>query len=142
MKVTVVLGVMALLSSPAWVSQGLETVRSIGENTKAIEEIREIVGGMNVLFGNAEVLEEGQTMTASVNVNSEARRWARSGRRLEIINTGDRRQMSVTVTVNGKFEAEPNVFLYMSRASGSAIGARPGEKVQVSIEAADEKRAD
>lgn len=128
-----------------WIPAVYGTVTSIGINSEgiaanktAISEVTETLGGMGVLFGNAEILEEGQTHTASVNTNSDARRWSAPGTRLQVINTGDRRKMSTVVTVEGKFEDDPSIFLFLSRSSGSAIGAAPGDKVQVSIEEAQE----
>ena len=142
MKISVTLGVLALLSSPVWVVQVYATVVSIGENTKAIAELVEIVGGMGQLFGNALILEGGTAMTASVNVHSDAVRWYKPGRRLTVTNTGDRREMSVNVTVEGKFEGEPHLFLNLSRAAGLAVGASSGEEIQVAIEPFDEKSDD
>jgi len=50
--------------------------------------------------------------------------------------------MSVIVTVEGKFEGEPFLFLNMSRAAGRAIGARPGDEIQVAIEPYTEEKTD
>lgn len=131
-----------------WIPAAYGTVTSIGTNSEgiatnktAIIEITETLGGMGVLFGNAEIQEGGLTLTASVNTDSDARRWAAQGTRLQVINIGDRRKMSAIVTVEGKFEDDPSIFLFLSRASGSAIGAAPGEKVVVSIEAPPENNA-
>jgi len=140
MKLSVALGVIVVLSSPVWISQGWATVNSIGANTKAITanvtaitELTESLGGMTQLFGNAEVLGVGDVMTAAINTHSDAVRF-KPGQRLVVTNTGDRREMSVTLTVEGKFESEPHVFLNLSRNAGRALGARPGDTIQVAIE--------
>ena len=141
-QATVVLLVLGITSSWIWIPVVYGTVMSVGENTKAIAELVEIVGGMGQLFGNAEILGGGERMTASINVHSDAGRWSKSGRRLTVTNTGDRREMSVNVTVEGKFEGEPHLFLNLSRAAGEAIGAKPGDEIQVAIELFEENPAD
>lgn len=141
-------GVIAM--SWYWVPAIYGTVLSIGENKVdiannglAIRELSETLGGMAQIFGNAEILENGTTLSVSVNIHSDAGRWSRPGQQLQVINTGDRREMSVIVSVEGKFEGEPHLFLTMSRAAGRAIGANPGDEIQVAIQAADdEKRGD
>ena len=137
---------LAILSAPAWISYSVLTVLSVGRNTVAITantetitELAETLGGMNQLFGNAQILENGQSLTVTINVHSDAGRWSQRGRRLIVVNTGDSREMSTTVTVEGKFEGEPHLFLNMSRAAGRAIGASPGDEIQVSIQPADDK---
>jgi len=133
-QATVVLLVLGITSSWYWIPAVYGTAKSIGENTRAIAELVEVVGGMGQLFGNAKILEGGTEMTASVNVHSDAVRWYQPGRRLTVTNTGDPREMSVNVTVEGKFEGEPHLFLNLSRAAGEAVGASPGEEIQVAIE--------
>ena len=135
---------LTILSSPVWLSYSVLTVLSVGENkiaietnTSAITGLTETLGGMSQIFGNAEVQENGTTLTASVNTRSDAGRYSQPGRRLTVINTGSRREMSVIVTVEGKFEGEPFLFLNMSRAAGRAIGAQPGDEIQVAIEPYD-----
>jgi hypothetical protein len=132
-----------------WIPAIYGTVLTIGENKADIETVRlsvveltETLGGMAQIFGNAEILENGTTLSVSVNIHSDAGRWSRPGQQLQVINTGDRREMSVIVTVEGKFEGEPHLFLTMSRAAGRAIGANPGDQIQVAVQAADEKRGD
>jgi len=149
MKITVLLGMSVILGSPVWISQGYATLKSIGENqaaivalTETVTEITETLGGMDQIFGNAEIQENGTTLTVAVNVHSQAGRYSQPGKRLTIINTGSRRQMSVIVTVEGKFEGEPHLFLNMSRAAGRAVGAAPGDQIQVAIEPVEEERAD
>lgn len=117
----------------------------------ALTELAETVGGMDQLFGNAEILPGGDDFTASVNIHSDAVRWYQTGRRLTVTNTGDRREMSVTVTVEGKFEGEPHLFLNLSAAAGRAIGAPPRSpedenqdpvEIQISVELFREEKAD
>ncbi len=132
---------LAILSSPVWLSYSVLTVLSVGKNTTAIaanttsiEGLTETLGGMQVIFGNADIQMNGQALTASVNIHSDAGRWSKPGTRLHVTNTGSRREMSVHVTVAGKFEDEPHVFLNMTSAAGRAVGAQPGDQIQVSIE--------
>lgn len=106
----------------------------IASNSKAIGELTETLGGMGQLFGNAEILDAGDTMTAQVNIHSDARRYSEPGSRLVLTNTGDRRKMSVTITVDGKFESEPHIFLTLSRAAGTRLGAAPEDVIQIMIE--------
>ncbi len=141
MKITVLLGMAVILGSPVWITQGYQTLKAIGENSKAIvavtktvTELAATVGGMSQIFGNAEIQENGTTLTASVNTRSDAGRYSQPGRRLTVINTGSRQERSVIVTVEGKFEGEPYLFLNMSRAAGRAIGAQPGDEIQVAVE--------
>ncbi len=141
MKITVLLGMAVIFGSPVWVTKGYQTLRAIGENSIAIialgetvTGITETLGGMEQIFGNAEIRENGTTLTVAVNVHSEAGRYSQPGRRLTITNTGDPREMSVQVTVEGKFEGEPHLFLHMSRAAGRGVGAVPGDQIQVAIE--------
>ena len=131
---------LAILSSPVWISYSVFTVLAVGENSAAITanskvilELTEAMGGMTQLFGNAEILEVGEVMTAAINTHSDAVRF-KPGQRLVVTNTGDRREMSVTLIVEGKFESEPHVFLNLSRNAGRALGARPGDTIQVAIE--------
>lgn len=145
MKISVTLGILLVLSSPVWVSQGYSTMMSIGENTKAISanaaliaELAITLGGMGQLFGNAEILDVGEVMTAAINTHSDAVRF-KPGQRLIVTNTGDRREMSVTLVIEGKFESEPHVFLNLSKNAGRALGAMPGETIQVAIEPVQEK---
>jgi len=132
-----------------WIPAAYGFVTSVGENTADIETVRvsvveltETLGGMAQIFGNAEILENGTTLSVSVNIHSDAGRWSKPGTRLQVINTGDRREMSVIVSVGGKFEGEPHLFLNMSRAAGRAIGANPGDEIQVAVEAAPVERGD
>ncbi len=142
-------GVIAM--SWYWIPAIYGTVLTIGENKADIETVRlsvveltETLGGMAQIFGNAEIQENGTTLSVSVNIHSDAGRWSKPGTMLTVVNTGDRREMSVIVAVEGKFEGEPHLFLNMSRAAGRAIGANPGDEIQVSIEAAaaNEQRGD
>jgi len=140
-------GVIAM--SWYWIPAIYGTVLTIGENKADIETVRlsvvelsETLGGMAQIFGNAEILENGTTLSVSVNIHSDAGRWSKPGTRLTVVNTGDQREMSVIVRVEGKFEGEPHLFLNMSQAAGRAVGAVPGDQIQVSIEAANERRAD
>ena len=144
-KVSVVVIVGLLFSSPVWVSRVYSAVTSIGENTKEISanskliaELAITLGGMGQLFGNAEVLDVGDTMTASYNTHSDAVRF-KPGQRLIVTNTGDRREMSVTLVIEGKFESEPHIFLNLSKNAGRALGATPGDMVQIAIEPVEEK---
>lgn len=136
-----------IASSWIWVPAIYGTVLDIGENKAdiasnglAITELATTLGGMDQIFGNAEIQENGTSLTVSVNVHSSAVRWSQPGQRLQVINTGDRREMSVIVTVEGKFEDEPHIFLNMSRAAGRAVGASPGDQIQVAVEAVDEEK--
>lgn len=138
-----------IATSWIWIPAMIGTVNSIGENTKDIATLRssvtglaEVVGGMGEIFGIAEILENGQDLTVSVNVHSDAGRYSRLGRRLLVTNIGSRREMSVTVTVAGNFEEESHLFLNLSRAAGRAIGADPGDEINVSVEPAPETRSD
>jgi len=97
---------------------------------------------MGQLFGNALILENGVALTASVNIHSDAGRWSKRGTRLVVTNTGDRSAMTVTITVEGKYEGEPHQFLNMSRAAGRAVGANPGDQIQVAIEEVQEQKTD
>ncbi len=150
MKITVLLGMSVILGSPAWAPTLYQTLKAIGENSEAIvavtatvTKLAATVGGMDQIFGNAEIQENGTTLTASVNTRSDAGRYSQPGRRLTVINTGSRREMSVIVTVEGKFEGESHIFLNMSRAAGRAMGAQPGDEIQVAIEPyIEEKRSD
>lgn len=139
MKLAVTLAVLVTLSSPVWVSSGIATVTSIGANTAAVakitvtvQELTVLVGDMGQVFGNAEILDVGDTLTAAVNLHSDAVRF-KPGQTLEITNTGDRRQMTAVVTVEGKFESDPFTLLNLSRAAGRALGARPEDKIQIAI---------
>lgn len=147
MKLSVLLGMSVILGSPVWVSQGYTTIKSISENRVAIvalgetvTEMSETLGGMDQIFGNADILENGANLTVSVNVHSQAGRYSQPGRRLTVTNTGDRREMSVIVSVEGKFEGEPHLFLSMSHAAGRAIGAQSGDEIQIAIAPVKEKR--
>lgn len=140
MNVTVFISVSLFFSAWYWIPAAYSTVTAIGENStsvetneKAIEELAVIVGDMGQLFGNAEILDVGDGLTAQVNIHSDARRYSEPGTRLVLTNTGDRRKMSVTVEVDGKFESEPHIFLSISRASGRRVGANPGDVIQVMI---------
>ena len=143
MKVSVALGLFVIFSSPLWISQGVATVNSIGENTiaiaaniKAINALTESVGGMVQLFGNAEVLEDGSQLTTAINTYSDAVRF-REGQRLIVTNTSDRSETTIRVTVLGKFESDPFHLLNLSAAAGRAIRASQ-DKIQVAIEPAEE----
>ena len=149
MKIAVIIGVLAFFGSPGWIYGIYTTVTAIGKNTAAIETVTEslaemsvTLGGMGQLFGNAMILENGVALTASVNIHSDAGRWSKQGTRLVVTNTGDRSAMTVTLTVEGKFEGEPHQFLNMSRAAGRAVGANPGDQIQVAIEQVQEQNTD
>lgn len=129
-----------ILTSPGWISYSVLTVLAVGQNSEAtavnaeaIKGLTAVVGGMTQLFGNAEILDVGDVMTAAINTHSDAVRF-KPGQRLVVTNTGDRREMSVTLIVEGKFESEPHVFLNLSRNAGRALGASPGEMIQVAVE--------
>ena len=139
MNVSVALGILVITTSWAWIPATYSTVRSISENSSAvvsnaaaISELAEVVGDMGQLFGNAEILDVGDTMTAQINIHSDAVRF-KPGQRLDVTNTGDRREMSVTVEVDGKFESDPYHFLNLSRSAGVRLGARPEDTIQVMI---------
>ena len=140
MKLAVLLGFAVILGSPGWGWGVYNTVKSVGENSEAIIALTETVteltatlGGMGQLFGNAEILDVGDTMTAAYNTHSDAVRF-KPGQRLVVTNTGDRREMSVTLVIEGKFESEPHIFLNLSKNAGRALGATPGDTIQVAIE--------
>lgn len=143
-------GVISIIATSfIWIPAVIGTVRtittnkdSIEVNAAAISELAVTLGGMGEIFGGANILENGQELTVIVNVHSDAGRYFQPGRRLTVTNTGDSREMSVTVEVAGKFEGEPHMFLNMTRAAGRAIGANPGDEIQVSIEPAQERRSD
>jgi len=137
---------LAVLTSPGWISYSVLTVLAVGENSRAvlanaeaIKELTAVVGGMAQLFGNAEILDIGETMTASINTHSDAVRF-KPGQNLVVTNTGDRRAMSVRLIVEGKFESQPHIFLNLSRNAGRALGASPGETIQVAIEPLQEEK--
>jgi len=139
MKLSVTLGVLFVLSSPVWISQGWATVNSIGANSQAISanavaigELTEVVGGMIQIFGNAEILENGAALTAAINTHSNAVRF-REGQQLRVTNTSDRSETTITIVVQGKFEDEPHLLLNLSAAAGRAIRASEKE-IQVAIE--------
>ena len=141
MKLSVTLAIIATLSSPVWVKSGIATITSIGANTAAvarntvaIQGLTVLVGDMGQVFGNAEILDVGDTLTAAINLHSDAVRF-KPGQTLEITNTGDRRQMTAIVIVEGKFESDPFTLLNLSMAAGRALGARPEDKIQIAIEA-------
>jgi len=149
LQVSVWGAISIIATSWIWIPAVIGTVSSIGENTKdittlrsSVNELAVTVGGMGTIFGNASVHENGQDLTVIVNVHSDAGRYFQPGRRLTVTNTGDSREMSVTVEVAGKFEGEPHLFLNLTRAAGRAIGADPGDEIQVSIEPAPERRSD
>ena len=139
MKLSVTLGVLFVLSSPVWVSQGWATISSISGNTAAIEanaeaikDLAEALGGMTMLFGNAEILPDGSSLTAAINLHSDAVRF-REGQRLLVTNTSDRGQTQITLTVQGKFEDAPHLLLNLSAGAGRALRAST-DQIQVAIE--------
>ncbi len=130
---------LAILTSPGWISGAILTYLAVGENVEAIAanstaiiELTETLGGMNQLFGNAEILENGTELTASINTHSNAVRF-REGQELRVTNTSDRTETTITIIVRGKFEDEPHLLLNLSSASGRAIRASAKE-IQVAIE--------
>lgn len=137
-SVWAIIGTIA--TSIYWIPIVYGTVTAVGKNSMtgetnrtAIAELAVIVGDMGVLYGNAEILDVGDTLTAQVNFHSDARRYSEPGTRLVLTNTGDGRKMSATVEVDGKFEGEPHIFLNLSRAAGRRVGASPGDLIQVMI---------
>ncbi len=143
MNTSVILAVGAILSSPAWVGGFIKQHQQIDDNAAAIvtngaaiQSLVETVGDMGLLFGNAEIMEVGAGLTASINLHSDAVRF-KQGQRLEITNTGDRRQMTTTVTVDGKFESEPFTLLNLSNQAGRAVGAGSGDRIQVMVKTID-----
>jgi len=139
MNVSVILSVSLLASSPYSIPKVIETVRAIGTNTEAVVtnstaifELTELLGDMGQLFGNGEISDVGDVMTAQINIHSDAVRF-KPGQRIVVTNTGDRREMSATVEVAGKFESEPHIFLILTRGAGRALGAQPGETIQIMI---------
>ena len=79
MQVTVwsMTGIIAM--SWYWIPAIYGTVVTIGENKADIETVRlsvveltETLGGMAQIFGNAEILENGTTLSVSVNIHSDA----------------------------------------------------------------------
>ena len=137
-SVWAIIGTIA--SSIYWIPIVYGTVTAVGENSEAvgknktaIEELGVIVGDMGQLYGNAEIQAVGDTLTAQVNIHSDARRYSEPGTRLVLTNTGDPRKMSATVVVDGKFESEPHIFVTLTRAAGRRVGANPGDLIQVMI---------
>ena len=45
--------------------------------------------------------------------------------------------MTVTVTVDGKFESEPFTLLNLSNAAGRAVGASSRDRIQVMVKTID-----
>jgi hypothetical protein len=136
-----------ILTSPGWIGYSVLTVLSVGENTaaiavnsKSIGDLAEAVGGMAQLFGNAEVMANGTSLTAAINTHSNAVRF-REGQRLLVTNTSDRGQTQITLTVQGKFEGEAHLLLNLSAVAGRALRASTDE-IQVAIEPEPEKKAD
>lgn len=130
---------LAILSSPAWISYSVMTVLAVGENTKmiteygeAIKELTEAVAGMAQLHGNAGILENGARLTAAINTSSPATRFDQ-GQRLQVTNRSDQSRAIITITVEGSFESDPYHLLDLSAASGRALRASE-KKIQVAIE--------
>ena len=138
---------VAVLSLPVWGSSAVFTYLAVGENveaitvnSKAINELTEAIGGMSQLFGNAEILENGSSLTAAINTSSNAVRFE-EGQQLLVTNKTDQSRATITITVQGKFESGPFHLLDLSAASGRAL--RASEKtIQVVIEPVPEKKAD
>ncbi len=138
---------LAVLSMPVWGSSAIYTYLAVGENveaiaanSKVISDLTEAIGGMSQLFGNAEILEDGSSLTAAINTSSNAVRFE-EGQQLLVTNKTDQSRATITITVQGKFESGPFHLLDLSAAAGRALRASENT-IQVVISPVVEGEAD